>query len=149
MRALLLQTLAPLAAHRGLSALERLRVLWPLLAGATLARASRPERIEQRRLVLVVGTPGLAQELQLASGEILARINQYRDVLETPRLATLVTRIAPHGTFPVAAPRPVRTPLAERDLAPGIESALDQVEDPTLRARLRRLAAHRTDPPGS
>lgn len=145
MRAMLLKTLAPLAAHRGLSALERVRVLWPLLAGATLARASRPERIDQRRLVVSVASAALAQEMQLSSGEILGRINAHQDLLETPRLSTLVTRVAAQGTFPMPAPRPVRPPLAEHDLAPHLESALDRVHDPGLRAQLRRLAGHAAD----
>jgi len=105
---------------------------WPALVGPAIAAVSQPLRLVQGTLTLACSGP-VAMELQHLGPQLAGRINaalgrvaveRFRFVQQPPRAA------APPG----------RRDPAPRTLPARVESALDGVGSPELRAALERLA---------
>jgi hypothetical protein len=135
---------APLSGKRGFAA-ARLLAEWPSIVGPPLAARSRPERIAAGRdgteqpksggtLVVRIASGPLALELQHQEPLICERINSFFGWQAVARLRLV------HGPVPpLPAPSPP-PPLPPADDAT-IDAAVSDIDDPSLAAVLRALAA--------
>ena len=118
---------------------------WEELAGARLARSSRPEKILwPRRLheddpfepaTLVIACEGAAAlHLQHETGEIIGRVNAFLGFAAIGRIRIVQKPVA---TGPRHA-RPKMRPL-DQDETRSLSNAVSGIEDDDLRASLERL----------
>ncbi len=130
----------PALGKRGFAAAQ-LVTQWETVVGAEWAEKLGPERLDFPRGAREGGTlrlrcaPGAALEAQHASPLLLERINGFFGYRAVERLVFIqgpLLRAARTATAPA--------PLAPHDLA-ALDRRLDAVEDPGLRAALRRLGA--------
>lgn len=117
-----------------LLALE-VRRAWPAVAGAELARRSRPQALEAGCLTVVVDNSPWLQELTLRAAELGERVRARFPGVRSLRFTL--------GTLPPpdAAPReraPVAAPL-DADARRAIDAAAAVIHDETLAAAARRL----------
>jgi hypothetical protein len=105
---------------------------WPALVGPAIAAVSQPLRLAQGTLTLACSGP-VAMELQHLAPQLAGRINaalgrvaveRFRFVQQPPR----------------AAAPPARVGSAPKPLPARVESALEGVGSPELRAALARMA---------
>jgi hypothetical protein len=104
---------------------------WPALVGPALAGVTQPLRLASGTLTLACSGP-VAMELQHLAPQLAQRINAALGRVAVERFR-FVQR-APLSAAR-AAPRPAPAPLP-----PQVESALEGIEAPELRAALARLA---------
>lgn len=105
---------------------------WPALVGPAIAAVTQPLRLAQGTLTLACSGP-VAMELQHLAPQLAGRINAALGRTAVDRFRFV--QQAPAGVAP-RKPRETRPqPLPER-----VESALDGVSSPELRAALARLA---------
>lgn len=104
---------------------------WPELVGPALAAVTQPLRLASGTLTLACSGP-VAMELQHLAPQLAGRINAALGRVAVERFRFV--QKAPAGTAPgrKAPPRPA--PLPDR-----VESALERVASPDLRAALERL----------
>lgn len=105
---------------------------WPELVGPALAAVTQPLRLASGTLTLACSGP-VAMELQHLAPQLAGRINAALGRAAVERFR-FVQR-APAGAAPLRRPPPAR-PVA---LPERIESALEGVTSPELRAALERL----------
>lgn len=130
---------APVLGKRGFAEAQ-LVAQWPDIIGAELARQVTPEKLSFARGDRREGTlrlrvaSGLALEVQHRAPLILERINAFFGYRAVARLALVQGPPLRSGPARPAGPRP----LAAAE-ATALEARLAAVEDPNLRAALRRL----------
>lgn len=130
---------APLAGKRGFTS-ARLQAEWPLIVGAQLAARSQPQQIGRvaqgeggGTLVIRIASGPLALELQHREPVIVERINTFLGWRAVARLRLV------HGPLPPPpAPPPAPPPPADPAV---VDAAVTGIEDPSLAAALRALAA--------
>ncbi|MBR0673434.1 DUF721 domain-containing protein [Roseomonas soli] len=104
---------------------------WPALVGPALAAVTRPLRLASGTLTLACSGP-VAMELQHLAPQLAGRINAALGRVAVDRFRFV--QQAPAGAAPPRKPPPRPVTLPER-----VESALEQVGSPELRAALERL----------
>ncbi|TGQ63632.1 DUF721 domain-containing protein [Mesorhizobium sp. M00.F.Ca.ET.186.01.1.1] len=120
---------------------------WEEIAGARLARLTRPEKIQwPRRLheddpfepaVLVIACEGMAAlHLQHETGEIINRVNAFLGFTAIGRIRIVQKPV----TMDKGRAKPTFRPLTAAEKTK-LSSAVEQIEDEGLRASLERLGA--------
>ena len=104
---------------------------WPELVGPALAAVTQPLRLASGTLTLACSGP-VAMELQHLAPQLAGRINAALGRMAVERFRFV--QQAPAGASPRRKPAPKPVALPER-----VESALEQVGSPELRAALERL----------
>lgn len=114
---------------------QRIRQSWSAIVGDDVARRSRPERIVNGRLDVVVDNSPWLSELTLRSAELHQRIVERFAGVRSLRfqLGTLPAESRP---APPPALRPVQITDGDRQ---EIDEAVAVIPDPTLAAAARRL----------
>jgi len=113
---------------------------WAAIAGEDLARICEPERIKWSRnsaekqggTLILRAAPGRALDVQHETARIAERINSFYGYRA---IATVKIVQAPLKAMPVVQARPE----LDRSRAEALESRLQTVADPALKAALRRL----------
>lgn len=121
--------------------LAQLRAVWPQIAGWEMAAQSLPEKLlgvargKEGPASLRIRCSGVAAlELQHRQSELIERINAFFGYRAIDRIALT------QGPLPErASPRPPAPPLDPRTRAT-MQREAEQVNDPELRAALKRLA---------
>lgn len=127
--------------------LAQLRAVWPQIAGRDIAAQSLPEKLlglprgKEAAASAVAATLRIrcsgvaALELQHRQSELVERINAFFGYRAIERLALA------QGPLPSrpASPRPPAPPLDPRTRS-AMQREAEQVQDPELRAALKRLA---------
>lgn len=106
---------------------------WRDAVGSKIATRSRPYRVEQATLIVLVTSSTWAQELSLLQSAILPRLQG-----RFPQLRQLRYRIEAFTPPPAPPPRRALPPVALPD---ELERRLERVEDERLRETIRRAAA--------
>jgi hypothetical protein len=137
---------APVLAKQGLGkegiGAARLVSEWPAIVGEALAKACWPVKLAFRRGERRDGTlrlrvlPALALEIQHREPVLLERINGYFGYSAVAR----ITIIQGPPPLPDQPPPPVLRPLAP-DERRALDTRLDDIADPALRAALERLGS--------
>lgn len=115
---------------------------WPAIVGAELAGATWPMKLSFPRGERTAGTlrlrvvPALALEVQHREPMLLERINGYFGYRAVARIAI----IQGPPPLPDAPAPPVLRPLAPAERR-ALDTSLDQIADPELRAALDRLGS--------
>ena len=113
-------------------------VLWPEVVGEAVARVTHPQTVRGRTLVVTVVDSAWLQQLRYLEETMLEGLNAAlgRQVIEGIYLQV--------GQIPVAPPAD-EPPEASAELAPEaaayLEDVVSDVDDPGLRATLRRVLA--------
>lgn len=118
---------------------------WDEIAGAKLARSSRPEKIVwPRRLheedpfepaTLVIACEGAAAlHLQHETGEIIGRVNAFLGFAAIGRIKIVQKPVLAHR-----GPEPAKLRELDREEASRLAHSVGGIEDESLRASLERL----------
>jgi hypothetical protein len=124
----------PIVARHGGGVLARLKSDWTAIVGAEVAAATWPEALPRGGTLKLRVTPTKALEIQHRTPLVIERINLFFGRAAIERLALV------QGPLPLPAParpEPAR-PLAP-DEAAALDTQLDSIGDPQLRAALDRL----------
>ena len=106
--------------------------LWSQIVGEPLARRTRPVKISQSRLVVLVPSPAWKRQLSALRREIVSRLNQV--------LGTGISRVE-FRIDPTVDQAPHQPPPAPPQRSPApVELPLEGIEDEELRARIQAAA---------
>lgn len=108
---------------------------WGEIVGPELFRVTEPADLKQKTLTISVAHQAWAQQLHFLKASILTKIRSFCPDAEIKDLHFKVANIVPKKVAPVVKELPMieAGPLPER-----LEMTLRAVEDPDLRASIRR-----------
>ena len=146
MRHLLLRQIVRLILQRGLEPLERVRSIWPTLLPGAVGEQSEPMTIDATTLLVHANTPAVKQELLLLTRTLLSQLHTLGLIPEFTDLNDLNVRVQPlKRSAPMHSNGPRKNidalmPIPFTPIAPRVRSALEQLDDPELRAQLERIS---------
>ncbi len=107
--------------------------LWESIVGEPLARCTRPAKLRQSKLVVLVPSPTWKRQLGSFRGEIMSRLNQV--------LGTKISRVE-FRIDSTLQPLPQENAAAPSRRTPTpVNLPLQEIEDHELRARVQAAAA--------
>ena len=125
---------APIVAKRGGGTLARLKLGWAEIVGAELAAVTWPEALGRDAALKLRVAPGVGLELQHRAPLVIERINLFFGRAVVVRLALIQAPLPLPARLRPAEPEP----LASEETA-ALDSSLDRIGDPELRAALAAL----------
>lgn len=135
----LLTAAVPALAERMLEA--AIRREWVRTVGPELGRRSRPGELRRGVLEVQADNSPWLQELNLRSGELLARLSaRYGGAVSSLRFSLATTAPPPSdGQARIASSRPGPAPRLSPEETREVETLASTLEDPALAGALRRL----------
>ena len=117
-----------------------LKLKWREIVGRQVAAHSEPNRLNFKRLVVMVDSPAWVQHLTFLKPELTEKIQRSLGKEAVTEIRFKVGSLSKNSSSPSFSPlaRPLRTRLDEDEVVL-VEEYLRPLQDPTLKERLRSL----------